>query len=180
MFWIFSLKFKTCVTPLRPQIKFFATYVLHICLPAWTCTWIVCIHVSACLWVYLWGECPWKREREIDRQTDRQRVSESEWETERERESWYVWMCVCVCVCARVCVCVRVCACVCVCVCDSIMRGTQSSFVVVIVVQSMTITDMTHAKPDFHDFINEWQRTRVKAGKGTSQCTRQNSKARVK
>ena len=66
--------------------------------------------------------------------------------------------CVYVCVRARVCVFVRVCVCVCVracvCVCDSILRGTQSSFVVVIVVQSMTITDMTHAKPDFHDFIN--------------------------
>ena len=120
MLWIFSLKFKTCVAPLRPQIKFFATYVLHICLPAWTCTWIVCIHVSACLWVYLWGECPWKREREIDRQTDRQRVSESEWETERDRERERELICVnvrmCVCVRARVCVCACVCVRVCVCV----------------------------------------------------------------
>ena len=77
--------------------------------------------------------------------------------SERQRERERVDMCECayVCVCVRACVCVCVCVRACVCVCDSIMRGTQSSFVVVIVVQSMTITDMTHAKPDFHDFINE-------------------------
>ena len=128
MLSILSLKFVACFRPLRPRIKSLTTCVLHTCLPACVWTWIVCIRVSACLWVYLW-------------------------------------------VGVSVCVCVHVCA------FDSIMGSTQLSFVVV--VENMTMTDMRHVEPDFHHVTDEWQMSRAKVGKNSSQCTRQNLKARV-
>ena len=94
----------------------------------------------------------------------------------------YLWVGVplCVCVCVRVCVCVCVCVPLCVCMCVIWSWVVHSWFFVVIIVENMTIIDMSHAEPDFHDFIDEWQMTHAKVEKDTLQSTPQNSKTCVK
>ena len=57
------------------------------------------------------------------------------------------------------CVCARARARACACVFDSIMGGTQMSFVVV--AEHMTIMNRRHGEPNFHGFIDERQMTRA-------------------